>query len=434
MALVGLAALLAGPTAGRGMTLEDALVKVYLESPRLAGARARLRAVDESVPAALAGWRPRLAANAGTAYAEDGRRTGMGLHQGVQLTQPVYSGGATAADMRRAEQAVRAERARLSGTEQDVLLEAVEAYTAVLREQAVLDLARRNEHHVEEQLAATRDRYRFGELTRTDVAQAETRLARARADRAQAEGDLAVAGARFVRIVGVPAEGLAPGEPLDDAAAAEEPEPPEVRAARFALGSAQEDVALSRAQLRPRVTLDGEVGYDSGPASSGSRDQTLRIGASISIPLYQGGGEYAAVRRARQTVSERRQALNEAQRAAAEALAAARADLAAIRARIAALGVEADRAAFALEGVRQEALVGARTVLDVLDAEGEQFAAEVALARARRDEIVASYRLRAATGRLDAVSLGLPVEPYDAEAHYRVVRDKWTGLGEDDPE
>src|SRR5690242_2192397 len=125
IALLCLGALLVSPTAGRGMTLEDALVKVYLESPRLAGARARLRAIDEEVPTALAGWRPRLSADGGAAYAEEGDRTGAALHQGLRLTQPVYSGGATAADTRRAENAVQAERARLSGVEQDVLLETV---------------------------------------------------------------------------------------------------------------------------------------------------------------------------------------------------------------------------------------------------------------------------------------------------------------------
>jgi outer membrane protein len=331
MAFSGLAALLILPAAGHGLSLEDALVKVYLESPRLAEARARLRAVDETVPTAFAGWRPRLEASGGAAYAQQGSRTGLALHQAVTLTQPIYSGGATLAEIHRADNGVRAERARLGALEQDVLLEAVESYTAVTRDQAVLALATRNERRMEEQLAATRDRYRFGELTKTDVAQAETRLARARADRAQAEGDVAVATARFLRVVGTRPDGLAGAEPLDDIVpdeVATADEPPGVRAARFALAGAEDQVALSRAALRPRISLDGEVGYEDGPAVSGSRDQSFRVGASIAIPLYQGGGEYAAVRQARQTVAARKDALDEARRAADEGIATARADLA----------------------------------------------------------------------------------------------------------
>src|SRR5262249_20171399 len=156
---------------------------------------------------------------------------------------PLYTGGATRADTSRAENAVRAERARLTQAEQGVLLEGVESFTAVSRDQAVLELARRNEHRLEDQLAAARDRFRFGELTKTHVPQAETRLARAHADRAQAEGELAASTARFRRVVGVPPSDLTAAEPLDDPEAAATSEAavdhlPEVMAARYALDGA----------------------------------------------------------------------------------------------------------------------------------------------------------------------------------------------------
>lgn len=425
----------------RAMTLPEALARAYQESPRLAAAQARLRAVDEGVPLALAGGRPQVTvlSSAGFAQTRSAGDTRMlaTARQALLLSQPVYTGGAVAADTERATNEVRAERARLRRSEQEVLLEAVDAFTAVIRDRAVLELATRNERRLSEQLAATRDRNRFGAVTLTDVAQAETRLARAAADRASAESALGVSTARFQRVIGVAPDELTAAEPLPvDGANLDQvslDHVPEVEAASFALASARADIDLAEASLRPRLSLDGGVSYEHEPDTLIDQQSSLRIGASLVIPLFQGGGEHARVRQTRQTALERRNALADAQRRAEEEIAAANAELRRAAARIRALEVQADRAAFALDGVRQEALVGARSVIDVLDAEQELFAAEVELAAARRDEVLASYRLAAATGRLDSRSLGLPVEPYDAEAHLREVRDKWFGLGDDAP-
>ena len=170
--LAGVVSLAALPRA-QAVTLDEVLVQVYLESPRLAAARAKLRGVDETVPMALAGWRPRLTAASGAAFSrastQDGEQTLGTLRQTVSLAQPIYSGGATTAETAQAENEVRAERARLAAAEQEVLVEAVDAFTAVARDRAVLDLALRNERRLAEQVVGTRDRYRFGELTRTDV-------------------------------------------------------------------------------------------------------------------------------------------------------------------------------------------------------------------------------------------------------------------------
>jgi TolC family type I secretion outer membrane protein len=433
--------LLAGVQSGEAVTLDEVLVRVYLESPRLAAGRARLRTADEGVPQALAGWRPRLTSTSGAAFAQtstqDGEQTLGTLRQTVNLAQPVYSGGATRADTARAENEVRAERARLAATEQEVLVEAVDAYTAVARDRAVLDLAIRNERRLGEQLAGTRDRYRFGELTLTDVAQAETRVARGMADRVRAEGELAISAARYRRVVGAEPDELALPEPLADRpfAAAEAPAAalsvPMVLAAQFALDGARDQIDIAIAQTRPRLSLDGEAGYVREPSTLIDYQRGFTVGATLSVPLYQGGGEYARVRQARQAVAERRHALDQARRLAEEDLVAADAALRAVSARIRSLESQVSSATAALDGVRQEALVGARTVLDVLDAEQELFAAEVELTRARREELLAGYRMRAARGELSVAGLGLGVEPYDAEAHYREVRDKWFGLGED---
>ena len=193
-----LATLLASP--GGAMTLPEALAKVYETSPRLAAARARLRAVDEEVPQALGGARPRLVASSSAIASrrdtDRGKADLSTFRQVLALEQQLYSGGETGALVSRAENAVRAERARLAAVEQDLFLETVAVYTAVLRDRAVVELARSNERSLEAQLRATRDRFRLGAVTRTDVAQAETRLARAVADRLRAEGELGRASCR----------------------------------------------------------------------------------------------------------------------------------------------------------------------------------------------------------------------------------------------
>ena len=287
--LAGLAVL--GPSqVAVAATLDEVLVQVYLQSPSLAGARARLRGIDENVPQALAGWRPRLSANSGAAFAqtttEDGEQTLGTLRQSLNVTQPIYSGGGTRADTERAENEVRAERARLAGAEQQALLQAVEAFTDVARDRAVLDLAVRNERRLAEQLAGTRDRYKFGELTKTDVAQAETRVSRGSADRVGAEGELAISAARYRRVIGTDPVELTNPEPVADRpfAAVEAPAiveaVPEVEAARFALAGSRDQIDVARAQLKPRLSLDGEAGYEREPSTLIDYQRGLRVGAT----------------------------------------------------------------------------------------------------------------------------------------------------------
>jgi TolC family type I secretion outer membrane protein len=422
-------------------TLDEALVQSYLTNPQLMAARASLRALDESVPRALAGWRPSITASTAQALDQvENSDTGVTLdtrRYGLTLTQPLYSGGETVASTGRAENAVLAGRARLASVEQQVLLETVAAFTAVVREQAVLDLAERNEQRLQTQLDAARNRFRLGEITRTDVAQAETRLARATADRVQAEGALGAAGATYRRVVGQPPDRLATPEPLaglpgtEQDALGQAEGNPAVAAARFDLATAESEADLALSGLKPRLSLTGEMSYVDEPSTLLDWQRSMTIGTVLSVPLYQGGGEYARVRQSRQTVQQRRQELDDARRRADEQVSAAWDELASARGRIGSLEVQSDRAAFALDGVKKEALVGARTVLDVLDAEQELFAAEIELERGRREEVLAGYRLRAAMGELTVGRLGLDVTPYDPLAHYREVRDKLFGLSQD---
>src|SRR3954464_5785831 len=205
---VGVVAVLTAPPA-RAASLRDALVTTYLPGTRLEAGRSELRQVDETVPQALTRLRPSLFLNGDLTGERSTVRQGEVFEQNragksvnLSLRQNLYAGGGTQAQVSRAENQVQAQRSRLYGLEQQVLLDAVDAYTAAYRDQAVLDLALNNEERLKRQLEATRDRFDVGEVARTDVAQAEARLSRARADVQQAKADLASSRAAYQRVVG----------------------------------------------------------------------------------------------------------------------------------------------------------------------------------------------------------------------------------------
>ncbi len=418
----------------RAETLTDMLSRVYVESPRLESGRANLRAIDETVPAALAPGRPQLGTSNALAY----NVTGDALptqRQALSLSQSIYAGGAIAAATRRAESQVQAERARLAQLEQDVLLEAVAAYSAVARDGTIVDLARANEDRLRVQLDATRDRERFGDATKTDIYQAQSRHAGAIAERDAAEGALEESMAEYRRLAGTAPGPLAlpplPGglpATLDDALAEAEASW-RWQAATFELAAARDDVAVAVGGMKPRLTLGAELSYAEDGGGAGRSGGNAAIGATLAVPLYQGGGEYARVRQSKETVTRRRYDRDDARRAAEAEIAAAWEASRAAQSALRALQVQVDAATFAVDGVRQEAKIGARSVLDVLDAERERFTAEVALVRTERDQVLATYRLLAAVGRLTARDLELPVAYYDPDTHFRAARRQWFGLG-----
>lgn len=437
---------LAADPGSAAVALPTALSKAYLENPTLVAARARLRAVDEGVPIARASRRPQLSAtteaSVGQQESNRGSRSISTFRQGLGIEQPLYTGGEASARIGRAEALVQAERARLEAVEQAILLAAIEAFTAVLEAQRVLELALGNETRLARQLDAVQRRYRFGELTQTDVAQAEARYARGIAEREAAAGGLETAGAAYRKVIGDPPgtliEPVMPADlPLDEADALERIEDnPNVRAAAYGVGVARREVDVALSALKPRLKLRGEASYVDEPSGRYDWQSDLSIGAVFSIPLYQGGGEYGRIRQTRQLLTEERYSLESVRRDVREDISAAWQDLLTARARGKSLARQVESATLALDGVRQESLVGARTILDVLDAEQELFDAEVAAAAAARDTIVAAYRLKAGTGELTAMALDLDAVPYDPDAYYQEVRGAWFGTGDssiDDP-
>ncbi len=449
-------------------TLQESLAAAYANNPTLLAARAALRARDEGVPQALSGWRPTVTIGAAAGYADTQYRNQSTIavqrdlagnvvnldSAGVPfslytdqprntanvtatVTQPLYRGGRTTAATRRAENEVYAQRARLLATEQGVLLDTVRAYVGVVQNQEEVRLNENNVQVLIRQLQATNERFRVGEITRTDVAQAEARLAAARFQYEQATGTLQASRATFVRVIGLEPNRVSPPAPvrppvsnLQEAIRRATDNSPAVVEATFNESAARDNIDFQFGALLPTVSAQAQAFRLDNNQVRGSRQTGAQITANLTVPLYQGGQEHSLVRQARQQAQQARQVLMDARRVAEqdatrtwEALTTARAQVESSRAEIRAQEI-------ALDGVQREAVVGSRTTLDVLNAEQELLNARVRLVRALATLINSSYELIASLGRLTAQDLALPVQLYDPRAYYNAVRDRWVGTGD----
>ncbi len=463
LALPGFAAMAAAQPA-RSQTLSEALAQAYVNNPTMLSARAALRAADEFVPQALAGWRPTVSITSSVGVTDSRSRNLQQSFDPVErrfffqqpqfspntnhierstasnqiaISQPVFRGGRTVATTRRAENQVLAQRARLLQTEQQVLQQTIEAYVSVIREQEILRLRINNEQVLTEQLRATGERFRVGEITRTDVAQAESRLAAARADRTLSEGNLQISRAAFQRLVGFPPQRLVAPQPLrvpirtaQEAGQVAASNNPNVVAALFDEAGARDNIDIQLSGLLPTVTLQGTAFRNDNQFGPHTRLTGGQLTANLSVPLYQGGAEYAVVRQARQQAQQSRQVVDEQRRIAAEQAIQAWERYQSSRAQVDSQRAAIRASEIALDGVQREAIVGSRTTLEVLNQEQELLTNRVNLVQALANAVLQSYVLAAAVGRLTAQDLGLDVEPYDMRAYYNAVRNRWSGLGD----
>ncbi len=429
-------------------TLESALAQAYRNSPTLNAQRAALRAIDEGVPQALAGYRPRITGSLDSGYQHyeattlsGGNivRTNTNLNPrggNVGLVQTVFNGHRTGNLTRQAEASVLAGRETLRNAVQTALLEAATAYMNVLRDTAILDLQRRNVQVLQEQLKQTRDRFNVGEVTRTDVAQSESRVAASQSQVLSAEANLKASQATYQRVVGVapvnlragmPVDRLSPGT-LDGAISQGRGQHPTVVAAQYTVDAAQHAVKAAEGSLYPTVTLESNVQkrWDLAP---GTFDQlTGTVLGRVQVPIYQGGSEYSVIRQQKETLGQRRIELDVQRDQVRQSVVQAWSQLQATKAQIIAAQAQVTATEVALNGVREEARVGQRTTLDVLNAQQELVNARVSLVTAQRDRVVASFTLLAAVGRLSPEAMGLKTEVYDPRVHYHQVRDKWIGV------
>jgi outer membrane protein len=349
----------------------------------------------------------------------------------------VYNGGRTEAQTRQAINSVQAARAQTMAIETAVFQSVTKAFLDVVRDQTLVEVNRNNEQVLKTQLNATRERFRVGEVTRTDVAQAESSYAQAQATRIASEGQLEVSRADYARAVGHPPGRLVmprerPALPAtrDAALSLAARDNPNVIAASFNELAARDNVDAVRDQLLPQVSIVGDLNRSYAPSVtlSGIREDTATVVARVTVPLYEGGVVYSQTRAAEQTVGQRRNQVDDARRAAVQAASQAWDTLQSARAAIASFSIAVRAAQIALSGTQQEALVGSRTVLDVLISEQQLFTTQSQLVSADHDAAVAEFNLAAADGRLIAPDLHLPVQLYDMQKHYKAVKDKWLGF------
>lgn len=438
------ALLLSSPASAE--SLNDALAAAYQSNPDLMAQRAQLRATDEQVPQALSGWLPSVVAQGSYGAARSRARVTSSsptvkqntnpLTGAVTLNQNIFAGGRTVNATEQAEYTVAAGRNTLMDAEQTTLFNAVVAYMDVIKNESVVELNNNNIDVLKRQLEATSDRFRVGELTRTDVAQSEARLSGARTSLTQAEAQLTASRASYARIIGhAPAqlERPKPNEAVpqseEQAREAAAKNNPNVQAARNAEAASRAAISVAKGALLPSFDVQAQYQYGR-EASSGVHvaDETSVVGV-LTVPLFQGGGEYSRVREAKELHNQAMMQIASATRAVDENVRNAWEGVRSARASIISSEEQVKANEIALEGVKQEEQVGSQTTLDVLNAEQELLNARVTLVTAQRNLAVADYGLLAATGQLTAKQLQLPVKYYDPVENYDDVHYKAIGFG-----
>ena len=410
-------------------SLGDALRGTYNSSGLLDQNRALLRAADEDVAQSLAALRPVITWQAQAIYANTSASTAGGLPDSIDATISVsgsllvHDGGASALATEAQKELVLQTRQGLVQVEQQVLFRTVSAYMEVRRASEFLALRRSNVGVIDQELRAARDRFEVGEVTRTDVSLAEARLAAARSLLAAAEGSLAQAKEEYRATVG-----RAPGRldvvnpanlqhDLEAARAFAVRNHPEVLGAQHGVSASELNIRRAEAALNPSLNLGGTVGLnDQG-------DATQRLSLTYGGTLYQGGQLQSIIRQAQARRDASRSNLLVVSQGVSQNVGNAYASLRVARAsrEASALQVRAARTAF--RGVREEATLGARTTLDVLNAEQELLDAQANAISAQADEVIASYQVLGAMGLLTAQHLNLGVQSYDPAAYYNLVRD-----------
>jgi outer membrane protein len=430
-------------------TLQQALNSAYRANPQLDAERARLRATDEEVSRAHANFRPVITGSGDVTYTNTntdpptaagagGTATGENTSRGFSIsgTQPIFRGFRLFNTLRESEAVVRAGRETLRSVESTVLLEAVTAYMDVVRDQALVRVRENNLNVLNRDLKATQDRFAVGEVTRTDVAQAEARRAGAVSALDLARANLKTSRASYERVIGVAPSNLQEPRPADrylpkavaEAISISSRESPSVVAALYREQAARHTVDRIRGELLPTINLNATYGKRFNPSRVIDETETTTVAGTLSVPIYSGGEIEARVRQAKHTHVSRLQEIEQNRALVQQQVVAAWSLLEASRAQLQSDQAQVAANRTALNGVREEERVGQRTLLDVLNAEQELLLSEVNLITTKRNIVVNSYSVLSTIGRLNIQELGVSSSVYDPEVHYNEVRRKWTGL------
>jgi outer membrane protein len=456
--MISLRSVLVGSVAGLALvsaagavwaeTLSEAITEAYRSNPTLQQQRAAQRAEDETYVQARAALRPTLSGTVGENYTHESVNSvtyGAGalelrsITAGANLSQPLYTGGASTAAIKAAEREVLQGREQLRYTESQVMAAVIQSFMDVIRDTESLRINQQNVQVLQRQLQETSAEFDVGEVTRTDVAQAEARLAASQASLSAAQAQLSVSKANYAQVVGeAPGElvppPILPGVPstYDVALDAAQKNNPQLRAAQYAEDAAHSRVSQARAAYRPTVALTTGFQFQHEPIAGlpiPSDNQTFTAGVTVSIPLFTGGLNGSRVRQALETDNEAMYGIEAQRRAVMQQVSQAWAQVLSARAQTSSDEQQVKAATVAAEGERQEAQVGLRTTIDVLNAEQELRNAELSLVQARHDEYVATALLLEAMGRLEMKNLNDSAPLYDPKRNFdRVKYRGWTPL------
>jgi outer membrane protein len=444
----------------RAETILGALAKAYSDNPDLDEQRANVRVRDEDLPKAAAGMMPKasISVNGGPQISRvrqpagrdrfnhrqftDDHMFGQPRGGNIAVTHPLFDGWRTENSMRQAESGIFAARANMRASEQEVLQNAATAYMNVMRDAAVVSLRKNNIAVLRRQLRVTRDRQELGEVTMTDVAQAEAALAQGKSDYFAAQSALENSRAYYEQVIGDAPKNLEPPSSIEhllprsreDAIDAAEARHPMIMASLHQLDAAASAVKVAEGALLPTVSVTAQVNqqFDSYLGYPGTKQFLAQVNGQLNVPIYQGGAEYASVRQAKQQAGQTQIHVSAQRNAVRSAVVQAFGQLAAAKASMASNAAAARAAEIALKGVRDEAAFGQRTTLDVLNAQQALLNARVNLVTSQRDRVVASYALLATIGGLSASTLSLDVEIYDPLVNFNQVKWKWIGVSTSD--
>lgn len=405
------------------LTLERTLQYVHQQNPTILAARYNLHATRELYPQAMAGWRPRLGAEASIIstnvetgnFSEGDGATTKGAS--VNIEQPLFRGFRTTAEMAAAEQRIAADEEKVRQTEQDMFLRTAESYMFVIRDRLLLDLQHKNKDLLDGEREQVLARFEAGDITQTDVKQTEARYANAVADDAIAESQLQRSEASFEELTGLwPSGTFAMPEitfkfpqTLDDLVKMAAGQNPALRARRSSQLAAEEDIRAARSDFYPQLSAFANhvTEYDPQPGIV-DESGTSTIGVRARISLYEGGATTSRVREAKNRANQRFVEIIETEQAIRADIVSEWRRLMAYESEISARELEVTAARYSADGVREEARLGDRTVYDTLEADQEVLDAERALVVARSERIITAYRLAAALGMLDSAALRLP--------------------------
>ncbi|MBX9457336.1 MAG: TolC family outer membrane protein [Rhizobium sp.] len=448
-----------GPIPASADTIFDAMAKAYENNPDLNAARAGLRATDEGVTIAKAGWRPQISAFAQrtqTWYDNVGPQASWDTpsvenpsgaddhlkaysHQrGITITQQIFDGFQTLNNVRSAESTVYSERATLRAQEIQILLSAAEAYANIARDQQILAYRKQNLAFLREQVGASKERRNAGEGTVTDISLAEAEVARAISLVAQADAQLKQSKAVYVQIVGDAPEGIKQAKPttrnlpksIDNAVATGWREHPQILATMHAVDAAGYQVKSAEGAMLPGVVIQGQMQSTDGTRAERSLSNfaSQSITARLNVPIYQGGAEYGQIRQAKERLGQQRIMLDSVRLDIQKTIVFAMAQHEAALAAVTAGGMQVKAANDALNQLTEEREYGQSTALDVLQVQATVLNAKENLAVAQRDAVVSSFSILASVGRLTVENQGLKVAEYRPEVHYEKVKDAWFGL------